>query len=92
MALTMNQKKYIPNFTEIIPVLIGVEGKSEVFHLLILFAFPYPDSTSHSEQIELAQQGHGVCASFSILLSVKGVPEDAWILEYLTGLSPLPTC
>lgn len=59
MALTMNQKKCTPSFTEVIPVLIGVEGKSEVFHLLILFAFPYPDPNSHSEQIELAQQEGG---------------------------------
>ena len=56
MALTMNQKKYIHSFTEVIPVLIGVEEKREVFHLLILFVFSYPDSNIRSEQIELAQQ------------------------------------
>lgn len=78
MALTMNQKKYIPSFTEVIPVLIEVEGKSEVFHLLILFPFPYPDPNSRSEQIELVQQERGFHASFSILLNVEGGPGDAW--------------
>lgn len=56
MALAMNQKKYIHSFTEIIPVLIGVEEKREAFHLLILFVFSYPDPNICSEQIGLAQQ------------------------------------
>lgn len=64
MALTMNQKKYSLSFTEVIPVLIEVEGKSEVFHLWILFSSPYHDPDSRSEQIELAQQERGVSCLF----------------------------
>lgn len=64
MALTMNQKKYSLSFTEVIPVLIEVEGKSEVFHLWILFSSHYHDPNSRSEQIELVQQERRVSCLF----------------------------
>lgn len=40
MALSEKQKKYTADLTEVVPVLIVVEGKREIFCLLVLFAFP----------------------------------------------------
>ena len=40
MALSENQKKYIVDSTEVVPVLIAVEGKSEKFPFSGHLCFP----------------------------------------------------